>query len=94
MLLLSFSIMLIHMSPPPPSLSLSLSLDELNIILDWLLSQAVSAEFSDHAGEYNSLSKMWVLGGSAGGIESKGKGGKDKKGNTFNPNDMAVLDCK
>ena len=38
-----------------------MSVEQVNRIVDWLLNQAIGAEFADHAGEYNSLSKMWFI---------------------------------
>lgn len=44
----------------------SMGAEGLAIVLDWLASQAIAAEYADHAGEFNSLSKMWVVGGASG----------------------------
>lgn len=46
--------------------SASMSGEQLAVVLDWMCAQAVAAEYADHAGEFNSLSKMWFVGGGTG----------------------------
>jgi hypothetical protein len=52
--------------------------EQVQVVLDWLLSQAIGAEYADHAGEYNSLSRMWFLTGenAASPAGAGGDGGK------------------
>ena len=43
--------------------SSSMSPEQTSVVLDWLAGQAVAAEYADHAGEFNALSRMWFIRG-------------------------------
>lgn len=62
---------LVDLDCPRQFAAQGMSPDAVGVVLDWLLSQAVGAEYADHAGEYNSLSRMWFISGDAGGAGGK-----------------------
>jgi len=52
-----------------------MSLEELQVVIDWLLGNAITAEYSDHAAQYNQLKKDDFL--------EKGSSGSDNKAKTL-----------
>lgn len=70
----------------------TMSAEEVAVVADWLATQAVAAEYSDHMGEFNSLSKMWFISAGTeaatpGSVAASAAGAKQAA------QSAAVLDC-